>query len=260
MRDSWQRRIDRAEYLAERDESARPLLLMYGRLLALQRDCYETLRRRDGRLTGSLERDLPAVQGCVPPMLTAVARIGPPRLAEEASQLLEGGGEAIESTLLAGWRIPSGQPFFAKAILQPYAEYLATIDVRPSDRNLPHARCACPFCGGGPQLSILQTPADAEGGGRQLLCATCFTAWPFRRVLCASCGEEDERRLGYFHSPAFDHLRVDACDTCRQYLKSVDLTRLGNAVPVVDEVAGAQLDLWAVEHGYRKIELNLVGL
>jgi len=101
---------------------------------------------------------------------------------------------------------------------------------------------------------------DADGGSRQLQCATCFTRWPFPRVRCARCGEEDERRLGYYRSSAFDHLRVDACDTCKHYLKSVDLTRLGIAVPVVDEVAGAALDLWARDHDYQKIELNLVGL
>jgi FdhE protein len=92
------------------------------------------------------------------------------------------------------------------------------------------------------------------------LCATCLTTWPFRRVLCAYCGQEDEHKLGYFHSPQYDHLRVDACDTCRHYLKTIDLTRLGVAVPLVDEVAGAALDLWAREQGYEKIELNLVGL
>src|SRR3989442_12525890 len=42
----------------------------------------------------------------------------------------------------------------------------------------------CPFCGGAPQLSILQGGGDLEGGGRMLLCATCFTSWPFRRVRC----------------------------------------------------------------------------
>jgi formate dehydrogenase maturation protein FdhE len=31
-------------------------------------------------------------------------------------------------------------------------------------------------------------------------------------------------------------------------------------VPIVDEVASAPLDVWAIEHGYTKIELNLVGL
>jgi hypothetical protein len=29
---------------------------------------------------------------------------------------------------------------------------------------------------------------------------------------------------------------------------------------MVDEIDAAPLDLWATEHGYRKIELNLVGL
>ena len=81
-----------------------------------------------------------------------------------------------------------------------------------------------------------------------------------RRVLCAHCGEEDERRLGYFHAPDFDHVRVDACETCRQYIKTVDLTKLGLAVPLVDEVASAVLDLWARERGYTKVTPNLIGL
>ncbi len=111
-------------------------------------------------------------------------------------------------------------------------------------------------------MSILDAaPAGAasDGGGRRLLCATCLTAWPFRRLRCAYCGEEDEHKLSYFRGEA-DHLRVEACESCRRYVKTVDLTRLGLAVPIVDEVAGAPLDLWAREHGYDKIELNLLGL
>ncbi len=260
MRDVWERRIDRAVQLAERDEAARPLLLVYGRLLRLQRDCYETLRRRADRLTGSLDRDLPAVRSSVAPMLEAVAAIGPPPLSAEARALLDGAGAAIDSMLLIGWHALAGEQFFPKVALQPYAQRLAEIGVRPVDRDLPQRKFACPFCGGPPQLSVLQSAGDADGGGRRLVCATCFTAWPLRRVLCAHCGEEDERRLGYFHGPPFDHLRVDACETCRHYLKTVDLTRLGIAVPIVDEVAGAALDLWALDRGYEKIELNLVGL
>ena len=72
MRDSWQQRIDRAAHLAERDAAAGPLLRAYGRLLGLQRDCYETLRQRADRLTGSLEGDLAAVRPCITPMLSAV--------------------------------------------------------------------------------------------------------------------------------------------------------------------------------------------
>jgi formate dehydrogenase maturation protein FdhE len=40
----------------------------------------------------------------------------------------------------------------------------------------------------------------------------------------------------------------------------VDLIRLGHAEPLVDEIYSAPLDLWAREHGYAKIELNLVGV
>jgi FdhE protein len=79
-------------------------------------------------------------------------------------------------------------------------------------------------------------------------------------VLCPSCGEEDEKKLGYFESAALSHVRIDACDTCGRYLKTIDMSRLGLASPLVDEVATAALDVWAREHGYQKIELNLAGL
>ena len=260
MHESWDTRIERATQLAAHDEAARPLLLFYAQVLGLQRDCDRTLQRYDGRLSGSLERDLEVLGRCVPPILRAMTTIGPAPLAEEAQRMLAAGGAAIDSMLVVGWRAPSDRTFFPKTVLQPYAQRLAGIPVRPVDRGLPPGERVCPFCGGAPQLSILHSTGDADGGGRMLLCATCFTTWPYRRLRCAHCGEEDEPRLGYFHSPAFDHLRVDVCDTCKRYLKTVDLTRLGVAVPVVDEVAGAPLDVWARDRGYEKIELNLVGL
>jgi formate dehydrogenase accessory protein FdhE len=260
MRDEWERRINRAERLAAQYELAGPLMLVYSRLLGLQRDCDEILRRRAEHLTGSLDRDLPALRPCIVPTLRAVMAIGPVRLVDEARRTLDQPEAATDAALLAAWHSPSGHSFFPRIVLQPYAQCLASMQLRPADRDLPSNSHACPFCGGAPQLAILQSAGSADGGGRQLLCGTCFTTWPFRRVLCVQCGEEDEHRLGYFHTAAFDHLRVDACDSCQGYLKTVDLTRLGIAVPVVDEVAGAPLDLWAVDRGYQKIELNLVGL
>jgi len=79
-------------------------------------------------------------------------------------------------------------------------------------------------------------------------------------VLCPNCAEENHTRLPRFSAEDFPHVRVEACDTCKHYLKSVDLTLNGLAVPLVDEIAAAPLDLWAAEHGYEKIELNLMGL
>ena len=193
-----------------------------------------------------------------------MANHGPDQLAAQGRDLLARQGFALRSSLTDYWRAPTDWQFFPKAILQPYAEWLAHAGRSPSDRPPVRGGNHCPTCGGAPQLSVLQAAAGGgsslEGGSRHLLCATCLGTWSFRRVLCPGCGEEDERKLVYFHSPDFEHLRIDACESCRQYLKSVDLGQLGLAVPLVDEVAGAPLDIWAREHGYRKIELNLVGL
>lgn len=259
-RESWQKCIDRASVLAARDEATKPLLDAYRRLLVLQVGCDATICAHTERLTGSLERDLDVVRSCAPQILHEVSNFGPPDLVEHGRRLLEDGELAIDSILLEEWRAPADRSFFAKVLLQPYAHCLASHGIRPIDRHLPHRNGRCPFCAGAPLVSVLHHAADDDAGGRDLVCGTCLTSWPFRRVLCANCGEDDEAQLGYFHSPSYDHVRIDACERCKHYLKSVDLTRLGFAVPIVDEVAAAPLDLWARERGYQKIELNLVGL
>jgi FdhE protein len=261
MRESWDKRIERAKRLADADETIRPLLTFYGELLGLQRDIANLLIAGGQRLTGALADDCVVLRPGLPPFLKAIEENGPELLAREARVLLNQPESARDGLLAECWHTPSDRQFFAKAVLQPYAEALAVAGIRPTDRSPSKADNRCPFCGGAPQLSILHSSgASLEGGGRALQCATCLTVWPFRRVLCAHCGEEDEHKLGYFQSPAFEHLRVDACESCRHYVKSVDLTRLGVASPLVDEVAGASLDVWAIERGYQKIELNLVGL
>ena len=88
----------------------------------------------------------------------------------------------------------------------------------------------------------------------------CATGWQFRRVVCPNCGEEDKDRIPVYTASEFDHVRVDACDRCKTYIKSVDLTRDGHAVPVVDELATVALNIWAENQGYLKLEPNLLGL
>jgi FdhE protein len=243
MRDSWERRIARAEQLASGDDASVPLMRFYARVLRRQSEIYDAFRKRPP--SGDIERDAPVVAELAEKLLRTVAEHGPDALAAEAKTPFD------PRLLLDYWRDRSDRNFFGKAILQPYAQCLVEgIDATHTPRR-------CPRCGGTPQLSILNV---SEGIGRQLLCATCLTPWPFPRVVCASCGEDDERKVGYFHTPAFEHVRVDACDTCRRYIKSVDLARLGVAVPLVDEASAATLDVWAGDHGYEKIELNLLGL
>jgi FdhE protein len=258
MPETWDQRIRRALDLARDHEQARTLLAFYAELLTVQKQLYARFKAQLGKsFSGELEAEVAAVAAEAPPLLHAVVMHGPVTLAAAATQLLEADG-ALENLLLDYWHHPSDRDFFAKSILQPYAQSLAENGIRrEGDSTSPHR---CPMCGGSPQVSVLDKSETIDGAGRRLVCARCFTQWPCRRVVCVNCGEEDERQLAYFDSPSFAHLRVDGCDTCKRYLKTVDRTRLGLAVPVVDEVAGASLDLWARERGYQKIELNLVGL
>jgi formate dehydrogenase accessory protein FdhE len=138
--------------------------------------------------------------------------------------------------------------------LQPYAEYLADhrkvamVDGTPS---------TCPLCGGKPAVGVLRSEGD--GAKKSLICMLCAHEWAFRRIYCPACGEEREPQMAYYSAPEIAHVRVDVCDTCHTYLKSIDLTKTGLAVAVVDELATTPLDLWAREHGYEKLQINLLG-
>ena len=256
----WSKQIERADYLAAGSSGSKDLVAFYAQLLRAQEAVYESFRsRRNWLPSGDLQTDLPVVQSSAGRLMETVARCGPESLASEARALLE--SDTLAQNLLDYWANPSDTQFFAKSILQPYAHWLAETRITPRGRELAGGERTCPFCGGRPQLSFLQAKeSTAESGNRDLLCATCLCTWEFRRVVCANCGEERPAKLGYFHTPEFDHVRIEACDSCGHYIKGIDLTRLGLAVPLVDEIYSAPLDLWAREHGYTKLELNLVGL
>lgn len=258
----WDKQIRRADLLAAQSSGAKELLVFYAQLLRAQKEIYEFLRsRKDWLPSGDVEHDLSVIREALPVLLKTVEAYGPETLVAEAHDLSETGADIINEMLISHWCSPSDIQFFAKAFLQPYGRWLADTGAEPTMREGFASERHCPFCGGNPQVSFLQSKeGNAESGNRDLICATCLSSWEFRRVVCANCGEERPAKLGYFHTPEYDHVRIEACDTCKRYIKGVDLTRLGFAVPLVDEVAAAPLDVWARAHGYAKIELNLVGL
>lgn len=257
--DFWERQIVRANELAGQAAGADELLVFYVHLLRAQSQIHQFLQnRQDFAPSGEIERDLPMFRSTFPTIIKAVEDAGPKLLVDRARAIQTMTANDVDEMLLGYWYAPSDTDFFAKAFLQPYGHFLFVGGSR-QQHQISETRCPC--CGGVPQLSFLQNKeTSAESGNRDLMCAKCLTVWPFRRMVCANCGEEQPSKLAYFQSPAISHVRVEACDTCKHYLKGVDLTRLGNAEPLVDEVAAAPLDLWAGEHGYTKIELNLVGL
>src|SRR3989442_8820622 len=175
-RDLWERRIDRAAQLAAQDESTRPLLVFYGQLLGVQRDGYETFRV--ARLSGSLETDLEVVRRCASATLSAVSAIGPRLLTDETQQILSAGDSAIDQMLLEWWRTPSDEQFFPKVIVQPYAQRLAELSIRPADRETPSGEHVCPFFCGRPPISVIHGRGHLQRGGPMLLLAACLPSWP----------------------------------------------------------------------------------
>ena len=151
---------------------------------------------------------------------------------------------------------PAPLAFLPRGFLAPIAELL-------SDRlgqALPDSRGrVCPRCGWPPQVSVIDDEPDAQGT-RRLVCALCAAAWVFPRSACPGCGASGDEGLQFHVDDGMPHVRVEECRTCRRYLKSVDLRVFGLAVPLVDDVATLELDLWAVEQGLEKIAPNVLGL
>jgi len=185
-----------------------------------------------------------------------IERNGTAKLKQDARELADLSPDQQRRVIKEFLASPQEEPhsFFARALFQPYAEWLAAAYLPQPPGS---AGSVCPICGGRPQVAVLRPEGD--GGKRFLLCSFCLTEWEFRRVLCPTCGEENHQKLPRYSADGLDGIRVEACDTCQFYLKSVDLTVDGLAVPLVDEVATVPLDLWATEHGYKKIEANLMG-
>jgi FdhE protein len=80
------------------------------------------------------------------------------------------------------------------------------------------------------------------------------------RLTCAFCGESNAERLSVLATESVSHVRIDECGSCRRYIKTVDLRRRGDAVPLVEDLATVELDLWAKARGLSKGRTNLFGL
>jgi len=254
MKASLDARIARAEELARTYPSAANLLSFYRELAVFQRSVAADVQSKAAT-------DVRALLPHFPNLLRLVERIGPKPLATFGAENLQNTAAQVE--LLAGyWEHgpaneltgPETGRFYARVLLQPFAEYLASRGDVQTDRAEP----SCPFCNARPAVAVLR--GEGDGGKRSLLCSLCATEWQYRRVICPGCGEENKDKLPIYIAAEFDYVRVDACDACQTYIKSVDLTKNGHAVPVVDEIATVALNIWAEERGYAKLEPNLLGM
>jgi FdhE protein len=273
----WQRRIRRAEHLAKQHAFAAEILGFYIHVAKFQEGLYQRLERSsaDERSSAGVP---PAVEwasrplsgqrapgatntlvASFPQFLSLVEEKGPSPLAPVAHHLQASDLNSWPDLFAECWThidAPTDpQEFLVLAFLQPYVEFArlrAPLKVEGS------ASLLCPFCNRKPAGGILRQQGD--GGRRSLLCGFCLTEWDFRRVICPGCGEEDHAKLPVYTAEELPYIRVECCDTCKTYIKTIDLTKNGLADPLVDELASVPLNLWAQEHGYAKLHPNLLGM
>jgi FdhE protein len=107
-------------------------------------------------------------------------------------------------------------------------------------------RGRCPICGGEPDMAAL----ERGSGRRRLLCSRCDSEWTFQRIGCPFCGNNDPRQLAYYLSD--DQIyRLNVCEQCRRYLKTIDLRQVaGQRVLPAERILTVAMDVAARNAGY----------
>ncbi len=151
----------------------------------------------------------------------------------------EGEAEADEETfdLIA---------FFVEESLRPALEILAERYGETIARS-GWSEGYCPICGKEPKIGEIRE----EEGYRFLFCTQCGIEWNFMRVKCPFCGNEEQKSLAYFTVEDDERYRVDVCDNCKRYIKTVDFRSSNERADLeVEDIATIHLDMLANEEGY----------
>jgi FdhE protein len=265
-------RIRRAEYLASQHPFAAEVLRFYSRVTEFQKNFYAEIKQDvatqlTSRSPGSLRAPMPPgdadwLLSRLKSFLSLIAQTGPPTLAAAARDLSQQDAFSHLNLLGAYWDVGGTDDqligafaqFVPRAFVQPLAELLGTHTTAAPAITTVHS---CPLCGGQPLLGVLRPEGD--GAKRRMMCSFCQQEWDFRRIYCPACGEDDEKKLPVYVAEQFPHIRIEACEACKVYVRTIDLTTNGNAVPVVDDLAAIPLTLWSQDHGYARLQPNLLG-
>jgi FdhE protein len=106
----------------------------------------------------------------------------------------------------------------------------------------------CPICGKEPKIGEIR---DEEEGKRYLFCHQCGFKWYFHRIKCPFCGNEEQHSLAYFEVEGEERYRVDVCNKCRRYIKTVELPKSSEEPNLdVEDIATLHLDMIAYDEGY----------
>jgi len=110
----------------------------------------------------------------------------------------------------------------------------------------------CPLCGGLPSMSLLKE----ETGKRFLFCPHCGCQWQVDRIACPYCTNREHETLHYLYAEDEENYRIDLCEKCHQYIKTIDLRKTDVMDPFLEDIATLHLDVLAAQKGFKRPSPN----
>jgi FdhE protein len=210
----------------------------------------------EATLAALLERIIPILRqhaagaGSVAEKLLAAEKSGKVSLRELVRAVVAGNGDYLTE---AAEIIGTGTTeliFIVLVLARPLMRRLAR-NVRSKEGFEGISGDRCPICGGAPLMARI----GRDDGKRILECSLCGTEWVAKRIRCLACGNEDNASLGYIYLEE-NACRIDKCDKCHTYLKTVDERKKSeNKIRAlrVEDVVSLHLDVLAEEKGYHSL-------
>ncbi len=113
----------------------------------------------------------------------------------------------------------------------------------------------CPVCKARPSLAFLH-----QDSGRTLFCSYCGFSGQWQRIGCPNCQNRGPRGLEINEIEEETGFRIDLCNECGSYVKTVNAGLLESYSPELIDIISIPLDILAQGKGYRRHSPNPIGI
>lgn len=253
-------------YALDYPEMEAPLRL-YGAIMEVQRQALEELSPSESLSAEEVEERLRNGEALLEPLTLPIDAAAYRELVEAVARVVDELSPAGLSLTeaLAEWEgladehfedtrraVLSGEPLELDGVLEehweiatrilyealaPYYRQYGSMLTDKIDHSL-WQRGACPVCGSPPLIGKFR-----EGDGMWLLeCSLCHTLWNVQRARCPFC-DMKQGSLDYLYLEGDERHRIQYCDQCHRYIKTVD-ARGGEGILVLplEDIVTIELD------------------
>jgi FdhE protein len=204
-----------------------------------------------------------------PPMVEAVTLIGTAFNNNEIDldgcidECLQGSGPIMDLWAAKTPKAPAALSFLVRASIEPSltAAVTALAEWLKGQQSSPEQEIrqtgSCPVCGSLPHMLELR----GKEGFRFAFCSLCRHEYRIRRLACPVCDNTDTDKLKFFTVPEEPGFRVEACDSCKSYIKTIDFRTFDRkSFPALNDLESLALDFIAQDQGYSRATLSVWGM